>query len=92
MYLMSYTRPNICYMVSKLGRYTSNLGTGHWRRIVRVLRYLRYTCSYGLHYSKCPAVSEGYSDVNWISDMKNSKSTISYMFTLGEAIISWKSS
>ncbi|GKG18554.1 zinc finger, CCHC-type containing protein [Tanacetum coccineum] len=39
-----------------------------------------------------PAVIEGYSDANWISDIKDSRSTSGYVFTLGGAAISWKSS
>ena len=38
------------------------------------------------------AVLEGYSDANWISDIKDSKSTSGYVFTLGSAAVSWKSS
>ncbi|GJY84014.1 retrotransposon protein, putative, ty1-copia subclass [Tanacetum coccineum] len=30
---------------------------------------------YGLHYDRHPAVIEGYSDANWISDIKDSRST-----------------
>ena len=92
MYLMSCTRPDIPYAVSKLSRYTSNPNGDHWKGIVRVLRYLRYTRDYGLHYTRYPAVLEGYSDANWISDVKNSKSTSGYVFTLAGAAISWKSS
>ncbi|XP_047313594.1 uncharacterized protein LOC124917068 [Impatiens glandulifera] len=39
-----------------------------------------------------PAVIEWYTDVNWILDMKDSKSTSGYVFTLRGAAISWKSS
>jgi len=35
-----------------------------------------------------PAVLEEYSDANWISDMKDSKSISGYVFTLGGATIS----
>ncbi|GJT01546.1 hypothetical protein Tco_1065724 [Tanacetum coccineum] len=45
-----------------------------------------------LHYDRYPAVIEGYNDANWISDIKNSRSTSRYVFTLGRAAISWKSS
>ena len=92
MYLMSCTRPDVAYAVSKLSRYTSNPNGDHWKGIVRVLRYLRYTRDYGLHYIRYPAVLEGYSDANWISDVKNSKSTSGYVFALAGAAISWKSS
>ncbi|GJY61033.1 hypothetical protein Tco_0461690 [Tanacetum coccineum] len=59
---------------------------------MRVLHYLRYSRDYGLHYDRHPAVIEGYSDANWISDIKDSRSTSGYVFTLGGAAISWKSS
>ena len=43
MYVMNCTCPDIAYAVSKLSRYTSNPGPDHWKAIVRVLRYLKYT-------------------------------------------------
>ena len=43
MYVMNRTRPDIAYAVSKLSRYISNPGPDHWKAIVRVLRYLKYT-------------------------------------------------
>ena len=92
MYLMSCTRPDIVYAVNKLSRYTSNPGVMHWQGIMRVLKYLQFTSDYGLHYTRYPAVLEGYSDANWISNVKDSKSQSGYVFTLGGATISWKSS
>ena len=64
MYLMSCTRPDIAYAINKLSRYTSNLGAMHWQGIMRVLKYLRFTRDYGLHYTRYPVVLEGYSDAN----------------------------
>ena len=90
MYIMNCTRPDIAYFVSKLSRYTSNPGEDHWKAIVRVLRYLKYTLNYGLHYTRYPAVLEGYSDANWISDTKDTKSMSGYVFTLGGVAVSWK--
>ena len=75
-----------------MSRYTSNPGPDHWKAIVQVLRYLKYTQNYGLHYSKYPAILEGYCYANWISDTKDSKSTSGYLFTLGGGAVSWKSS
>uniref|UniRef100_A0A2N9FGI1 Retrotransposon Copia-like N-terminal domain-containing protein n=1 Tax=Fagus sylvatica TaxID=28930 RepID=A0A2N9FGI1_FAGSY len=92
MYIMNCTRPDIAYSVSKLSRYTSNSGEDHWKAIVRVLRYLKYTLNYGVHYTRYPAILEGYSDANWISDTNDTKSTSGYVFTLGGAAVSWKSS
>uniref|UniRef100_A0A2N9EQN5 Integrase catalytic domain-containing protein n=1 Tax=Fagus sylvatica TaxID=28930 RepID=A0A2N9EQN5_FAGSY len=92
MYIINCTRSDIAYSVSKLSRYTSNPGEDHWKVIVRVLRYLKYTLNYGVHYTRYPAVLEGYSDANWISDTNDTKSTSGYVFTLGGAAVSWKSS
>jgi hypothetical protein len=65
MYLAGATRPDISFAVSKLSRFTSNLGSDHWCALERVMRYLRGTSAYGLHYTGYPTVLEGYSDSNW---------------------------
>ena len=52
---------------------------------------MRYSRDYGLHFERHPTVIEGYSDANWISAIKDSRSTSGYVFTLGGAAISWKS-
>ena len=85
---MSCTRPNFAYTISRLSRYTSNPSVDHWKAIVRILRYLRYTHNFGLYYTIYPAVLKGYSDANWISDIKDSKSTSGYVFTIAGAAIS----
>nr|GEV06818.1 zinc finger, CCHC-type [Tanacetum cinerariifolium] len=87
-YLMTSTRTDLAYVVSRLSRYTSNPSDAHWKAMTRVLHYLRYSRDYGPHYDRYPAVIEGYSDANWISDIKDSRSTSGYMFTLGGAAIS----
>jgi hypothetical protein len=46
---------------------------------------------YGIHYSCFPAVLEGYSDANWISDQDELYAISGYVFTLGGAAISWRS-
>jgi hypothetical protein len=55
------------------------------------MRYLRGTSTYGLHYIGYPAVLEGYSDFNWISDADEIKATSGYVFTIGGAAISSRS-
>ncbi|KAL7095434.1 hypothetical protein ACP275_10G023700 [Erythranthe tilingii] len=91
MYVMNCTRPDIAHSVSKLSRFSSNPGNDHWNALTRVLRYLKSTLDFGLHYTRYPSVLEGYSDANWISDTKDSKSTSGYIFTIGGAAVSWKS-
>ena len=89
--LIGATKPDISFAVSKLSRFTSNLGSDHWCALERVMRYLRGTSAYGLHYTRYPAVLEGYSDSNWISDVAEIKATSGYIFTIGGATVSWRS-
>jgi hypothetical protein len=79
------------YKDSKLSRFTSNPGDDYWRALERVMHYLVGTMDYGIHYSRYPAVLEGYSDANWISDVDELYATSGYVFTLGGAIVSWRS-
>ncbi|WVZ85736.1 hypothetical protein U9M48_032625, partial [Paspalum notatum var. saurae] len=57
----------------------------------RVMCYLKRTMSYGIHYLGHPAVLEGYSDANWISDDELC-ATSGYVFMLGGGAVSWRSS
>jgi hypothetical protein len=88
---MNFSRPDIAYAVSRLSRYTHSPNESHWEALGRVMKYLRGTMNYGITYSGFPAVLEGYSDANWISDSDETKSTSGYVFTLGGGAIAWKS-
>jgi hypothetical protein len=70
----------------------SNPGDDHWHAFKRVLRYLKGTMSFGIRYSGHPAVFEGYSDTNWISDIDQIYASSGYVFTLGGGVVSWRSS
>jgi hypothetical protein len=53
--------------------------------------YLADTIDYVIHYSGYPAVLGGYNDDNWISDVDELYVTSGYVFTLGNAAVSWRS-
>jgi hypothetical protein len=91
MYLASATRSDISFVVCKLSSYLSNPGNNHWHALERVLRYLKGTMSFGIHYSGHPAVLEGYSAANWISDIDQIYVTSGYVFTLRGGAVSWRS-
>jgi hypothetical protein len=91
MYLASAIRPDISFAASKLSRFTSNPGNDHRCGIDRVMRYLKGTMNYEIHYSRHLGVLEGYSDSNWITDADELKATSGYIFTLGGGDVSWRS-
>ena len=92
LHLMNFTRPDIAYVVCRLSRYTHSPNNDHWAALARLMKYLRGTMNYGIWYSGLPAVFEGYSDANWISDSYEIKSTSGYVFTIGGGAVTWKSS
>ncbi|GJS02336.1 zinc finger, CCHC-type containing protein [Tanacetum coccineum] len=75
MYAMTYTRPDIAFVVGKLSRYTSNSGTQDWQAIQRVLKYLKKTMDYRLNYIGYPSVLEGYTDASWINNTEENSFT-----------------
>ena len=91
MYAMSCTRPDIAFAVGMLSRFTSNPGKPHWDVIQRLMRYLKGTLSTGLFYTGYPAVIEGFSDASWCSEPDECRSTGGFVYTMGGAVISWKS-
>jgi len=64
MYVINCTKPNIGYSISKLSRFVSNSSIDHWKTMKRLLKYLRYTMNYELHYIGYPAILEWYNDAN----------------------------
>jgi hypothetical protein len=71
-----------------VSRYRSNPGDDHWHALQRVLCYLKGTMRYGIHHSGHPAVLEGNSDANGISDIDQVYTTSGYVFTLGGGAVS----
>ena len=59
--------------------------------MVRVIRYLKYTLNYGLHYTRYPFVLREYNEVNWIFVTKDTKFLSGYVFKFGGVAVSWKS-
>ena len=92
MFLMNYNRPDIAYVVSRLSRYTHNPSSEHQNALPRLLRYLRGTMNWCLHFKKFLVVLERFCDANWVIDNDEVSSTSGYVFTLGAGAISWKSS
>jgi hypothetical protein len=91
LHLANHTRPNIICVVGRLNRYIHNPNVSRWSALERVFKYLKGIVDYGLHYSFFSTVIKGFSDVNWIFDSKETKSTTRYVFTLCGGAVCWKS-
>lgn len=93
-YIMTCTRPDISWIVSRLSQYMSDPRDKHMTALKHVYRYLQGTKDYELCYSQCTTKLElsGYSDADWANDIEDRKSTTGYCFSLSQdgAIVSWK--
>lgn len=93
-YIMTCTRPDISWIVSRLSQYMSDPREKHTTALKHVYRYLQGTKYYELCCNKCDTKLElmGYSDADWANDTEDRKSTTGYCFSLsqGGAIVSWK--
>ncbi|KAL2251350.1 UNVERIFIED_CONTAM: Retrovirus-related Pol polyprotein from transposon TNT 1-94 [Sesamum indicum] len=92
-FLMVCTRPDIAYAISCLSRYMANPGPPHWEALKWLLRYLHGSKNVGILFAKRSENTQlvGYVDSNYGNDRDSRKSTTSYIFTLCESCISWKS-
>ncbi|XP_070408090.1 uncharacterized protein [Nothobranchius furzeri] len=93
-YIMTCTRPDICWIVSNLSRYMSDPRQKHVTAVKHVYRYLKGTQHYPLRYKRTENTLErfGFSDADWANDPGDRKSVTGYCFSLHEdgAVVSWK--
>ena len=91
MYAMLCTRLYICYSVSMVSRYQSNLGPKHWQAVKHILKYLRRARDYMLVYRCEDLIPIGCIDSDFQSNLDFKKFTSGCVFTLGGGAITWRS-
>ena len=90
MYLMTATRPDICWTVSKLSQFLDQPGPEHVTALKHLLRYLQGTKTINLTFTPNKGHLQGYTDSDWASDEESRRSTTGYIFTFGGTPISWR--
>ena len=91
LYLALRTRPDIVVAVLILARF-QNAPTAYCHRSVkRVMRYLRGTSEYGVHYTSGNTDLHGYVDSDYAGDTVDRKSMSGYLIKLGSATCLWGS-
>ncbi|XP_047482942.1 uncharacterized mitochondrial protein AtMg00810-like [Penaeus chinensis] len=93
-YIMTGTRPDLCYVVSKLSQYMSKPTKAQLNSAKQVLKYLKGTMTYGLTFRKSNESIQlkGFCDSDWGSS-EDRKSISGYCFQLHRdgPLISWRS-
>lgn len=94
-YIMTCTRPDLSWVVSKLSQHLSEPNEQHWLTAKHVMRYLKGTLDRELCYKKSETSLKlvAYSDSDWAADLNDRRSTTGYCFSLTDEgpLISWKS-
>ena len=94
-YVMTGTRPDLCYVVTKLSQKMSKPTQADLGAAKHVLRYLKGTQELGLTFKKSvsPLTLEGFCDSDWGASTTDRRSITGYNFQLSSTgpLISWKS-
>ncbi|XP_019435857.1 PREDICTED: uncharacterized protein LOC109342301 [Lupinus angustifolius] len=86
------TRPKINYSVGLVSRFMSSLRKSHLTAAKRILRYMKGTSSFGVLLSNQSQKGNlqllAYSDSDWCGNLLERKSTMGYVFLLGNSPMS----
>ena len=80
LYLIA-SRPNIASSIDVCFRFQSNPKVSHLNVVKRIIKYVSWTCDYGLFYSKESNLSlAGFSDSDWVDNADDRKGTMVGVF------------
>ena len=83
-------RLDILFVIGLVSRYMEALTMTHLKTAKRILRYLKGTLDYGLLYSPSKEFKlVGYSDSDQARHMDDRKSTIGFVFYMGDTAFTW---
>nr|GEU48547.1 ribonuclease H-like domain-containing protein [Tanacetum cinerariifolium] len=87
---LTFTRPDIYYVVQQVCLYMHDSRKPHFSALKRVLRYVRGTLDYGLQlFSSSTTDLVAYSDADWAGCPTTRRSTSGYCVFLGSNLLSW---
>jgi hypothetical protein len=87
---LTHTRPDISFVVGLVSWYMQTPHEIHWKEAKRILRYVRGTVQFKIHYSSGGTpLLVGFTDSDWADDPDDRKSTAGYVFSLGSGPVTW---
>ena len=91
-YVMTGTRPDLCYVVTLLSQHMAKPTHAHLGMAKHVLRYLSGTIHYGLQFQKCDVIDiSGFCDSDWgASEDRRSITGYGFQLSRNGPLISWK--
>lgn len=87
---LTHTRLDITNSFSLVSRYMINPSEIHMKAAKRILRYVKCTLKFGIHYYFSEKFNlVGISDSDWGGSFDDSKSTFGNCFSFGSGLITW---
>ena len=86
---LTHTRPDLSFVVGLVSRFSQDPHESHWQATKHILCYIQGTLMYGIHYTSGIRHVVGYTDLDWVGDVDDQKSTSGFMFYLGSGPITW---
>jgi len=88
---LTFTHPNICFVVNRVCQFMHNPTDFHCIAVKCILRYLKGMTSYGFHISRGSFFAlHDFTDADWAGSNDDRKSTGGYLVFFGQMSISWK--
>jgi histone deacetylase 1/2 len=88
---VTITRPNFAYSVNQLCQHLQAPTSTHWTSAKRVLRYLKHTPDFGLHYKPSTVALHAFCDADWASNSDDRRSSSGYGIYFCQCLVSWSS-
>lgn len=88
---LSFTRPDLSYIIHILSQFMQKPLEDHWSAALRVVRYLKGTPDQGIMLSStCNLQITAYCDADWSACTSTRRSLSAYVVFLGDSLVSWK--
>jgi hypothetical protein len=87
---LTHTCPDISFVVGLVAQYMQTPHEIHWKAAKRILRYVRGTIQFRIHYcSGGTPLLVGFTNSDWVDDPDDRNSTAGYVFSLGSGPVTW---
>ena len=81
---------DISFDVHLVARYMQTPHESHWKEDKRILRYVRGTVQFEIHYSSGGTpLLVGFTDSDWADDLDDRKSIVGYVLSLDSGPVTW---
>ena len=87
---LTHSRPDLSFAVGSVARYMQTPHESHWKATKIILRYIRGTIQFGIHYrTGGKPLLVGFTDSDWAGYPEDRKSTAGYVFSPGSRPVTW---